>query len=286
MINLRAKAAPFHFISPGVSGALVTVQQRRYYSTKGFKKINNDMHRSAAKYENVDIEKLNILKENIKKSGIYMLTNLINGKRYIGSSENLSRRFSEYLNTNYLIRANYMNICSALLLHGYSNFSLEILEFYKVSDLLIREKHSLDLLNPEYNIAKDTTAPMSGRIHSDEARKKISDAHQGLHAGENNHMFGKTHSDETRKKISDAMSGENNHMFGKNHSDETRKKMSEPRSTSQRLEVFDIKSNQITTYDSVNKAAIALNINGQAISNYFIRNQQKPYKGQYIFKKI
>jgi hypothetical protein len=45
-----------------VYGALYTVQQRRYYSTKGFKKLNNDMHRSAAKYENVDIEKLNILK--------------------------------------------------------------------------------------------------------------------------------------------------------------------------------------------------------------------------------
>lgn len=62
--------------------------------------------------------------------------------------------------------------------------------------------------------------------------------------------------------------------------------MSKPRSTSQRLEVFDIKNNQITTYDSISKAATALNINDQAISNYFVINQTKPYKGQYIFKKI
>jgi hypothetical protein len=38
----------------------------------------------------------------------------------------------------------------------------------------------------------------------------MSDAHKGLHVGENNIMFGKNHSDETRKKISGATSGENN----------------------------------------------------------------------------
>ena len=250
----------------------------------------------------MDLEKVKIWQDNKGRSGVYMFSNIKKGKRYIGSSENLSRRFSEYLNVNYLLRHNYMAICCALLKpprrgalggpppvgrgEGYSNFSLTILEYCEPDKCLIREKHFWDLLNPEYNIAKDPTAPMSGRIHSDETRKKISDAHKGLQAGENNHMFGKNHSDETRKKISDAMSGENNHMFGKNHSDETRKKMSESKSTSQRLEVFDIKNNQITTYDSINKAAIALNINVQAISNYFIRNQQKPYKGQYIFKNI
>jgi hypothetical protein len=76
-----------------------------------------------------------------------MFTNLTNGKRYIGSTRNLSRRFSEYLNTNYLIKANYMVICSALLKYGYSKFStppgcpqplgvrgLDILEFCEVSD--------------------------------------------------------------------------------------------------------------------------------------------------------
>src|SRR5258706_9352926 len=41
----------------------------------------------------------------------------------------------------------------------------------------------------------------------------MSDAHKGLHVGENNIMFGKNHSDETRKKISGATSGENNPMF-------------------------------------------------------------------------
>jgi len=33
-------------------------------------------------------------------------------------------------------------------------------------------------------------------------------------------------------------------------------------------------------------AAIALNINIRRISDYFINNQKKPYKGQYTFKKL
>ena len=33
---------------------------------------------------------------SLKKSGIYLITNLINGKKYIGSSSVLIRRFKEY----------------------------------------------------------------------------------------------------------------------------------------------------------------------------------------------
>jgi hypothetical protein len=55
-------------------------------------------------YPNCDTCKVKILSENIKKSGIYRFTNLIDGKYYIGSSENLSRRLRQYFNINYLIK--------------------------------------------------------------------------------------------------------------------------------------------------------------------------------------
>jgi group I intron endonuclease len=72
-----------------------------------------------------------------------MWTNIINGKRYVGSSENLERRFSEYFNNNHLMRCEYMYICRALLKHGYPNFSSptgEILEYCEPSKCLEREK--------------------------------------------------------------------------------------------------------------------------------------------------
>lgn len=53
-----------------------------------------------------------------------------------------------------------------------------------------------------------------------------------------------------------------------------------------KIEVTDLELNTKTTYDSMGAAAIALNIDNRAISNYLKRNQIKPYKGRYTFKKI
>ena len=56
---------------------------------------------------------------------------------------------------------------------------------------------------------------------------------------------------------------------------------------SQQIEVFDIKNNTATSYDSMGEAARALNLpNFNIISNYIKNNKKKPYKGQYTFKKI
>jgi len=44
-------------------------------------------------YSNADTQKHLILSENKEKSGIYLWTNLINGQRYVGSSNNLRKRF-------------------------------------------------------------------------------------------------------------------------------------------------------------------------------------------------
>ena len=41
----------------------------------------------------------------------------------------MHRRLREYFNTNYLLKHNYMTICYALLKHGYTNFSITILEY-------------------------------------------------------------------------------------------------------------------------------------------------------------
>jgi len=70
-------------------------------------------------YPNAEADKSKILSENKNKSGIYMFQNSINGQRYIGSSENLNRRFREYFNVNHLTRSNYMAIYRAILKHGY-----------------------------------------------------------------------------------------------------------------------------------------------------------------------
>jgi group I intron endonuclease len=172
-----------------------------------------------------------------------------------------------------------MQICRALLKHGYSNFSLTILEYCEPDKCLIREKHYWDLFKPEYNIAQDPTAPMYGRNHSEESKTKISNA-----------MTGKTLTDDTKTKISDSLTGEKNPMFGKtgeNHHNYGQPRAEGAGRPSQQIEVTDIKNNITTSYDSIHEAARILNLpNSQAISNYIKNNKKKPYKGQYTFKKL
>lgn len=173
---------------------------------------------------------------------------------------------------------------SSLLKNGYSNFKLEILEYCKASDAIAREQFYITSLRPEYNLLKtagsrfgskhtvESKAKMSvaalGRKHSEEVKAKMSVA-----------AHGRKHSEETRKKISDANTGAK-------RTDETRKKISDstkgrpkPAGSGRpphKIEVFDIKNNSTTIYDSIQAAARALDIKQSIISTYFARNQQKP----------
>jgi group I intron endonuclease len=101
----------------------------------------------------MDINKSNIILDNKRKWGIYRITNLTGSKFYIGSSANLSTRFRVYFNINQLMRSN-MYIYKAILKYGYSNFSVDILEYCKLNILIKREQYYIDLLKPKYNICK------------------------------------------------------------------------------------------------------------------------------------
>jgi hypothetical protein len=202
------------------------------------------------KYHNPDMEKNQILSENREKSGIYMWTNKINDKRYIGSSENLSNRLKfYYLNLamkNYL-KNSQSNIYNALLKYGHENFSLTIVEYCDKEKCIERENYYLKAFNPEYNISKEAGAPMSGRNHSDESKKIMSDAKKG----ENNPMYNKPRAEGAG-------------------------------SPSQQIEVLDLKENTTTIYDSISAAARALDIPGHFSIQYSLTTG-KAYKKRYTF---
>ena len=86
----------------------------------------------------------------------------MNNKSYIGSSVDLKRRFLEYFNIKRLLRYSSMAINKALLKYGYSQFSLSILEYCEVDELMIKEKYYLNLLSPKYNILKEPGSPSRG----------------------------------------------------------------------------------------------------------------------------
>ncbi len=69
-----------------------------------------------------------------------------------------------------------MLICRALIKYGYSNFSLEILEYCKPEDRHIKETHYINIFNSEYNILKvaNTMPQRTGISRSEETRMKTS----------------------------------------------------------------------------------------------------------------
>jgi group I intron endonuclease len=104
-------------------------------------------------YDNAELLKGIILKDNKGKSGIYRLVNNINNKTYIGSGVNLTKRLRSYFNKNELNR-NPRPIQDALIKYGHKNFKLEIIEYCSKTKLLEKEQFYLDLLIPDYNILK------------------------------------------------------------------------------------------------------------------------------------
>lgn len=96
-----------------------------------------------------------------KISGIYKITNLINGKFYIGSSVDIRRRKAEHFYRFKKIKGNSI-LKNAVNKYGVENFSFELLEEQyfpeyfttksKISYLENREQFFVDELNPEYNL--------------------------------------------------------------------------------------------------------------------------------------
>lgn len=170
--------------------------------------LKNDDINYVKFYENVFDMKKDILNENKGKSGIYMLTNKIAKKIYIGQSKDLSNRFKNYLNLSYLKSTASLTISRALVKYGYSKFSLTILEYCEISELLTREQFYFDKLKPQYNILKIAGSSLNSK-HSEYTKARISKSLKGIDEKENlmkQKALGSKHSEDTKLKKS-AISG-------------------------------------------------------------------------------
>jgi group I intron endonuclease len=196
----------------------------------------NDLFFSPVKiYNNMLDDKFLILSEFDKKSGIYLLHNLVNGKQYVGSTIDFKRRLYSYYSPSKLIDGRY--ISNSILKYGHNNFAVLILELVELNDhtkinLLNREQYYIDLLKPILNLNPIAGSSL-GFKHSDETKALLTSLRTGkslseetkqllseLFSGELNPFWGKTL---TRIKLSKI--GELNPMYGKDKSPEFIKQM-------------------------------------------------------------
>jgi group I intron endonuclease len=102
-----------------------------------------------------------------QKSGIYKIVNKIDGKYYVGSSQNIKYRWERHksnLNKNKHWNKHLQNAYNK---YGRDNFEYVVIEYVTISELLKTEQVYLDECknNPDknYMISYDATAPMRGR---------------------------------------------------------------------------------------------------------------------------
>lgn len=171
-------------------------------------------------YNSLKEDRVNILKEQRDKSGVYCLINKANGHPYVGSSINLASRMRSYLNNNFLKSKKNVNmpIVKALLKYDQSNFTLLILEYVEPESIAVRETFYIIHVIPYYNVLKQGYSSL-GYKHTEETKKLLSELAKN-----------RTHSDKTKSLIARALTGENNPFYNKSHSIESKVRMIEANS--------------------------------------------------------
>lgn len=110
-----------------------------------------------------------------KVSGIYML--IIADKFYIGSAVDIRKRLLSHINDLSSKRHKNIHLQRAFLKHKKIEFDI-VEEVKDCCDLIKREQHYIDTLNPQYNIAR-TAGSMLGFKHSDKTKRLISENQKG-----------------------------------------------------------------------------------------------------------
>jgi hypothetical protein len=118
------------------------------------------------------------------KPGVYLWTNKVSGKQYVGSSKNLFGRLEDYFQKSQLVsqaKNSNSSVCKALLKYSYSSFSLAIYLAESSADILALEQYYLDTCDLVYNSNRyasgssytPSTLRRSGVFVYDESKKTL-----------------------------------------------------------------------------------------------------------------
>lgn len=158
---------------------------------------------------------------------VYSITNIENGKKYIGSTINFDKRKKQHLNglkgsyhENRLLQRDFD-------IYGESSFVFEIIcetesedERFKIEESIIQKLKTFEQ-DVGYNLSIDGRGKY---ILTEKTREKM----RQNSLGENNPFYGKTHTEETKLIMSEKAkerTGERNPFYGKKHTEESKQKI-------------------------------------------------------------
>lgn len=151
---------------------------------------------------------------------IYRITNLVNGKIYVGQTVDFYNRYHKHKNSVRDNSAGGRAIVAAFRKYGFEKFKFEILESPAIGELTEREQFWIDSLcackkEIGYNLAPAAGSCL-GVKHSKETREKVSRASSGRkHSEQTKRLMSQIHkgkrlTEEHRKRISQVQLGRRN----------------------------------------------------------------------------
>jgi group I intron endonuclease len=169
---------------------------------------------------------------------IYILTNVVNGKQYVGITNSLEKRWNKHKNA----KGSAPALHAAIKKYGVSNFvfthfadafdgeNAKIIEQMLIADHNTMSPHGYNLtaggdgtLMPAEEVKKKMSDSHKGKTQSDITKQKRSESlkkayAEGRHKGSKNSSW--SLSNEHKKRLSKSKMGDKNPMFGKKQSEE------------------------------------------------------------------
>lgn len=153
-------------------------------------------------------------------SGIYTITNKVNGKRYVGSAVSLAQRKRQHWSDLNLGCHRNQILQRSWVKNGASSFVFTPILVCSKADLLTYEQIAIDAMRPEYNICLKAGSRLGTR-HTEESKAKQSAAKTGKPGP----WAGKKLSLEHREKLAAAKRGKKPVNFGIPCSEEQKAKI-------------------------------------------------------------
>lgn len=152
-------------------------------------------------------------------TGVYLIENVANGRRYVGSAVSLKKRWREHRRQLAEGKHHSRFLQRAWNKYGPLFFKFQVVAYCDRDTLLFYEQRLIDGLKPDYNTSP-TAGSQLGYRHTDETRKKMSIARR---RNPSSPRKGMKNSEETRRKISEGRRGKSTGPC----SDEKKRKISE-----------------------------------------------------------
>lgn len=162
-----------------------------------------------------------MLSTNDKRTGVYLIENILTGDCYVGSTSN-SFKARLFAHRNDLLKNTHHNqrLQRAWNKYGEDNFSFLILAIVEPIKCIEYEQLYLDSYKPEYNLCL-TAGSILGIKRNDAYKKAVSNKMQG-----NTIWTGRTHSEESKIKIGIANAGKQPYSKGRPMTQEQKEKIS------------------------------------------------------------